>query len=439
MKEKARSSGPAAPESPRNAIDDLFERKLDRAGALKGLGAVVAAGTLGGLGASPAFARRSASSTTITMWANHPEWKAVLDALISDFQKSHPGITVQVEYKTNATYGAVLNTALAAGAAPDVIGWVEGTAIRTGAQDKQIAPIDGKIDPNTLIPAASPEVVFGGHIWGVPLAAYTVGIFYQKPIFAKYGLKVPTTWDELKAVSAKLKSNGVTPWSMPAKDGIIPFFFYTMAASSILGTAGFHELRQGKRKLTDPDLVTAAQLMIDLEPDYNNGYLAVDYTEGKALFALGQAAMIIGGTADYTGYKQVNPKVDVAVFGFPAPHGGSHISVTGMELMYSVNAKSANADAAGTFVAWLGSKTAQQRVANTIALPVVKGVLPASNPISREMVEASDPGLPVWLDLPELTNTLNAVQGELGVFSGSLTAAQFAAKIQASITPNPSA
>src|SRR5204863_8168399 len=90
----------------------------------------------------------------------------------------------------------------------------------------------------------------------------------------------------------------------------------------------------------------------------------------------GQTAMIIGGSADYTGYKQVNPKVDVAVFGFPSPSGKSHITVTGIELSYAVNAKSSNQDAAGTFVAWLGSKTAQQRVANTIALPIARGVVP---------------------------------------------------------------
>jgi raffinose/stachyose/melibiose transport system substrate-binding protein len=216
-----------------------------------------------------------------------------------------------------------------------------------------------------------------------------------------------------------------------------------MAASSILGVQGFKELRQGKRKLTDPDLVKAAQLMIDYQKYYNPGYQAVEYAEGKALFAQGQTAMIIGGSADYTGYLQVNPKVDVAVFGFPAPNGGSHITVTGMELMYSVNAKSQNQDAAGTFVGWLGSKTAQQRVANTIALPVTKGVVPhgsgGSIQIAKEMVLASAPGLPVWIDLPELTNTLNAVQQAGGIFTGSLTAQQYAQKIQASITPNPSA
>ena len=134
----------------------------------------------------------------------------MLDQLVSDFQATHPSIQVEIDYKPNAAYGGLLTTALAGGAAPDVIGWIEGTSIRTAAKDKQIVPIDSKVNKSALVPAAAPEVVFDGHVWGVPLAAYTVGIFYQRPIFKKYGLKVPTTWAELTAVSDKLHQNGVT-------------------------------------------------------------------------------------------------------------------------------------------------------------------------------------------------------------------------------------
>jgi raffinose/stachyose/melibiose transport system substrate-binding protein len=433
-----RQDGAADDVSP---LDGFLERSYTRADALRGFGGVVAATTLGGLAsASPAFARRSGSTTTITMWANHPEWKSVLDAMIGDFEKAYPSIKVEIVYKADEAYQGALNTALAGGAAPDVIGWVEGTSIRTGASDKQIIPLDGKVHVNALTAAAKPEVVFDGHVWGVPLAAYTVGIFYQVPVFKKYGLKPPTTWAEMTAIASQLKSKGVTPWSMPAKDGIIPFFFYTMAVSSILGTNGFADLRRGTVKLTDAKLIPAAELMVDYEPYYNAGYQAVDYAEGKALFAQGETAMIIGGSADYTGYKQVNPNVDVAVFGFPSPNGKSHITVTGMELLYSVNAKSANQAAATTFVSWLASDKAQQLIGDNIALPVVNGVVPSSNnPIAREMVMASDPALPVWIDLPELTNVLNAVTEAGGIFTGSLSATQFAKKVQASITPNPKA
>jgi raffinose/stachyose/melibiose transport system substrate-binding protein len=372
------------------------------------------------------------------MWGNHPEWKPVLDKIISEFEKTHSGINVELTYKPGPDYTAALNTALAGGAAPDVIGWIEGTTIRTGASSKQIVSLDGKVPVNALIPAARAQVQFNGHVWGAPLAAYTVGIYYQRPIFAKYGLKPPTTWAQLIAVSQKLLDKGVTPWSMPAKDMIIPYFFYHMAATSILGAKGFQDLRRGTRKLTEPKVVKAAQLMIDMEKYYNDGYQAVAYAEGKALFAQGQTAMIIGGSADYTGYKQVNPKVDVGVFGFPSPSGNQHVTVTGMELIYGVNSKSSHQAEATKLVAWLSSRAAQQLVADKLARPIAKGVVPsAKNRVAREMVLAGAPDLPVWYDQPETGQVLTAVQQNGGIFTGDQDAKAFSAKIQASIKPNP--
>jgi raffinose/stachyose/melibiose transport system substrate-binding protein len=422
-------------------VDELLERTMSRATVLRGLGGAIALGTLGGLsGAGSAFAR-PADTTTISMWGNHPEWKPVLDKIIAEFEKTHPSIKVELSYKPGPDYTAALNTALAGGAAPDVIGWLEGVTIRTGASNKQIVPLDGKVPVNALIPAARAQVQFDGHAWGAPLAAYTVGIYYQRSIFKKYGLKPPTSWAGLTAVSQKLLDNGVTPWSMPAKDMIIPYFFYHMAATSILGAKGFQDLRRGTRKLTEPQVVKAAQLMIDYEKFYNQGYQAVSYAEGKALFAQGQTAMIIGGSADYTGYKQVNPKVDVGVFGFPAPNGGIHVTVTGMELLYTVNSKSSHQPEATALVQWLPSKTAQQMVADELARPITIGVVPkgAGNDarVKREMVLAGKPDVPVWFDLPETGGTLDAVIKGAGIFTGDLTAQQFAQQVQASIKPNP--
>lgn len=430
----------SADTSSSTAMDELFDGSFTRAAALRRLGGMVAAGAVGGIvGAAPAFGGRAlGDTTTVSMWGNHPEWKPVLDEIIADFQKTHPNIKVALSYKPGPDYTAALNTALAGGAAPDVIGWIEGTTIRTGAKNKQIVALDNKVPINNLIPAARAQVDFNGHAWGSPLAAYTVGIYYQRPIFKKYGLKPPKTWSELTAVSQKLLDNGVTPWAMPAKDMIIPYFFYHMAATSILGLKGFEDLRKGKRKLTEPSVVKAAQLMIDYEKFYNSGYQAVAYAEGKALFAQGRTAMIIGGSADFTGYKQVNPKVDVGVFGFPAPKGGSHVTVTGMELLYSVNSKSSHQKEATTLVAWLSSKTAQQLVADKLARPIAKGVVPSgSNRVGREMVLAGHPDIPVWFDLPETGLTLDAVIKSSGIFTGDLSAQQFAQKIQASIKPNP--
>jgi len=423
-------------------VDEVFERGFTRAGALRGVGGVLAAGALAG--ATPAFARDAirvrSRATTITTWGNHPEWKGVMEKIVDVFEKSHPGIKVEVTYKPTAQYNAALNAALAGGAGPDVIGWNEGTSIRTAAKNKQIIALDGKVPVGRLIPAARAQVVFDGHSWGSALDAYTVGIFYQRPIFKKYGIKIPTNWAQLIAASKKLQAAGVTPWAMPAKDMIIPYFFYILAASSILGQDGFRQLRQGKRKLTEPQVVRAAQLMIDLQDYYNEGFQAVSYAEGKALFAQGRTAMLIGGSADYAGYKQVNPKVNVGVFGFPSPSGNRHVTVTGLDLNYSVNSKSSHKAEATTFVAWLSSRAPQQIVANELARPIAIGVTPGpGHRVESEMVAAGRPDVPVWYSVPETGGTFGAATTGGGIFTGDLDAAGFAKLVQASIKPSSKA
>ncbi len=43
-------------------------------------------------------------------------------------------------------------------------------------------------------------------------------MIYNKEIFAKYGIEVPKTWDELIAACDKLKAAGVAPFYATLKD-----------------------------------------------------------------------------------------------------------------------------------------------------------------------------------------------------------------------------
>ncbi len=396
--------------------------------------AVAAASPAPAATAAPAAAAKPPQPATITMWGNHPEWKDSLAKITAAFSAATPGVTVELDFKPGPDYPAALSTALAGGEAPDLIGFLPGTSVAEAAKSGQIADLTGKVPVDNLIVAAANQVQLDGKVYGAPLAAYTVGVFYQRPMFQKYGLAAPKTWQELLDTSKKLKDAGVVPMEMPGKDGILPYFFYHMAVSSILGESGFKDLISGKVKLTDDNLVPAAKLLTDMQPYYNNGFESVSYTEGKAEFANGRAAMIIGGSADYTGYKQVNPSVDVGVFGFPPPQPGKAVTVTGMELIYTVNAKSKAQDAATAFVAWLATKEAQQLVANTIAQPVVKGVASTEDRVAKEMVDAGQANVPVWLDVPQASAVLDIFQKEGGgIFNGRLSPADLAKTLQGGI------
>ena len=84
-------------------------------------------------------------------------------------------------------------------------------------------------------------------------------------------------------------------------------------------------------------MVAAAQLLGDLKPFFNAGFEATDYATAKAIFANEKGAMMVAGTADYTGYAQVNPKADLSFAAWPGPEAGKKATTTGFELLYTVS------------------------------------------------------------------------------------------------------
>jgi len=375
---------------------------------------------------------------TLTMWGNHPEWKDRVLAIIDAFEAEHPNIKIEFEPKPGDTYLPALNTALAAGEAPDLIGLYPGPALAEAANSNQILELTGKVDVERLTQSAQDASKVGDKVWGIPaVGAYTVGLFYHKKMFEENGLEPPTTWDELMAVSEKLQAADITPMIMPAKDGIIPYFFYTMAVDSILGLEGFEKLTKGEIKLTDADLVQATQLTYDMAKYYQEGYLSTSYVEGKALFAREQGAMIIGGSADYSGYLEVNPEVNVSVVAFPPPAGsGVPITTSGMELVYTINSQTEHPDEAITFLNWFTTDEAGQMVADNITLATVQDIVPSDNPVLAEMVQAAKNDVRVWYEIPATAAVLDlfGTQSQQ-LFTDEVTPEEFSQMLQDSIKP----
>src|SRR5699024_5900222 len=57
-----------------------------------------------------------------------------------------------------------------------------------------------------------------GKVYGVPFAIQTMNVMYNKDLFAKNGISVPTTWGEMTAAFDKLKKAGVIPMAATVTD-----------------------------------------------------------------------------------------------------------------------------------------------------------------------------------------------------------------------------
>lgn len=410
-------------------------RSLIRAGG--GLAAAFALPQFGGRGAL------AQEPMTVTMWGNHPEWKEPMEELIAAFEAAHPDVVIDFSTVTGDQYGAKIQTAISGGETSDIFGDLEGSVIVRVNAGGELPFIDltDKVDISGLNDTARGQVEIDGRVYGCPLAAYTVGLAINNQVFADAGLTPPTTWDELISTAEALQAAGVAaPIVLGGKDWVHPYFMYIGLASSVLRPEGVQAVRDGERSLTDPDVVAAAQLLVDLMPFYNAGFEATDYTTAKAIFANGQGAMMVAGTADFTGYYQINPDADLSFVAWPGPEADMTATTTGFELIYTASSFSPpeKQEAAAKFVNWLATAEAQQIVMDKISLPVHKEVTESTDPIRAETIAASaGVDVPVWYAVPELNGSVIATQeNHGGLWTGRISPQEFSEIQQAAVVPS---
>ena len=99
-----------------------------------------------------------------------------------------------------------------------------------------------------------------GKQYCVPMnIAYWV-MYYNKKIFAEQGIEVPTTWEDLDAAAAKLKSAGITPYYQTST-----LFTFQWFQQLVAGTDPelYEGLSTGEVKYTDPEIVDIMNLWLE--------------------------------------------------------------------------------------------------------------------------------------------------------------------------------
>jgi multiple sugar transport system substrate-binding protein len=152
----------------------------------------------------PAYPAYTGPAATITMWA----WTSNENYSIDAFEKVYPNIHV-VWSNFGVDYTKILTSTAAGKGLPDVI-MSEYTYGPQFAEYGSFQPIN-KWVPKSLYDAFFPEyslkwTSLDGQIYGTPQDSGAIVMLYRKDIFEKYGLTVPTTWQEFAQDAEKLHS-----------------------------------------------------------------------------------------------------------------------------------------------------------------------------------------------------------------------------------------
>jgi raffinose/stachyose/melibiose transport system substrate-binding protein len=337
-------------------------------------------------GTKPADTGKSGDKKTLEFWYIDPgdKEKVYLEA-VERFKKKHPDVEVKTLQTPNDTYKQKFAVAMSGGTPPDVFHSWGGGWLKEFVNQGNVLDITGKFDSKTFNKQALDNTTFSDKTYGLPLGVSLAEFWYNKDLFAKYGLKAPTTWDELLNVVDTLKKNKVIPIAL-ANQPKWPGAYYLMyLADRLEGPELFNSAFQRKGKgFDDAGYVKAGQYIQDLSKKdaFNKGFNGIPYDAGagRQLLYTEQAAMMLMSNSIVNNIRAEAPNFEKKLdfFPFPTMPGGKGdpSDVQGSTApVWSVSKKSKNPDLAIELVKELTSvETAQAYSDRTGSVVAVKGI-----------------------------------------------------------------
>lgn len=377
----------------------------------------------------------------LRMWEHSPQFEDSTKALIKAFEAKYPNIKIELEIKTPDQYNTLLNTVIQAGDAPDIF-WQNGTKTTDLANIVKMGgamDLTGKIDLSGYDKMATDILYINGRLYQTPGASIdTRAVYYNKDIFAKYGIAVPETLNEMEKICETLIAKGVTPISFGAKlSWNILFLFEPVLAA--VSPDWLDEAATGDAKLNDPRLLKAFQKFEEWADKgfFGRNYLGMD--EGAMLlnFSKGNTAMCITGSWNAETFTKNNPDLNLGAFQMPMENGGRVMVVT-YSTGYCGYAKTRHPEEVLKFLRFATTREAQQIVVETQGnVPGLQG-LKAKNELIQSIgtadrqVESFYNILGFW---PKEGKNPRKIWEEDSIkwVSGKLTAEEFIARLEDAI------
>lgn len=344
--------------------------------------------------ASSALAGAAQAETVLTIesWRNDDLalWQ---EKIIPAFEAQNPDIKIKFTPSAPAEYNAALNAKLDAGSAGDLITcrpFDTSLGLYEAGHLTDLSDLSGMANFSDVAKSAW-QTDDGSASFCVPMASVIHGFIYNKDAFEELGLSVPETEEEFFAVLEKIKEDGnYIPMAMGTND---QWEAATMGYNNIgpnywKGEEGRLGLIDGSQKLTDEQWVAPYRQLAKWGDYLGDGYEAQTYPDSQNLFTLGRAAIYPAGSWEISGFNNL-ADFEMGAFKPPVPAAGDDCYISDhTDIAIGLNAASPNAEAARTFLDWVGSEEFATIYAN--ALPGFFSLssfdVPMEDPLAQEFV-----------------------------------------------------
>ncbi|KQR77644.1 ABC transporter substrate-binding protein [Rhizobium sp. Leaf341] len=403
------------------------------------------------------LAQVASAQDKVSWWyeqATPDQQKLIQQNIVEPFGKAHPDESLVVDYR-GSELDKQLRVAMLSGNGPDMVYTAGPSYVAPMAQSGQLLPLDDYAAKykwqDRILPVFLKMGEYNGKLYALPKTYETVGLFYNKTLFAEKNLQPPKTLDELESVADALLKNGITPFAAGNADWRgANEWFVTLALNSVAGPDNLNKALRGEMPWTAEPFAKAIDR---LNGWWQKGYFGKNYfsltsSEQTAdMMASGKAGMMPTGTWQFQNVATYGKKAgsEAGFVGFPSLTGDP-VFPLGIGSTFSVAAKAKNPDGAAAAIDFVfspevyGTMNSAWQGEWNIPLKDISSVKMASDvtPLFTETMKGLSSavndgkyGYTTWTFLPPATDSY-LINGIEEVWLNKISTADFLTKLDAS-------
>lgn len=332
----------------------------------------------------------SVVNLTLSTWRTEDE--AQIRILLDQFEAyaRDRNMEIVVEHKpiVSVNYDSIMDIQLSREQGPDLFYVrpfsVDGNISKYLRRLNDDLPLTGNYDARSLVPWENRS----GDYYAVPFVGVVQGVYYNRELFAEYGLRVPTTWNEFLRHLETIKRQD--PQMIPIANALNQTedseMFMSLAANFLGGSAGRERLMQTDGTnlcYNDQQVVDVFRAVEMLKPYLPEDAATINSQTSKELFFSQKAVMLFGGSWDLKTVSE-GAEFDWDVFALPGPVSNTYV-IFQPDIGIGLNRDTAHYEEARLFLEWLMTEDAVNLTSENLA-----GFYPLNRNKPRESSDLDD-------------------------------------------------
>ncbi|WNS40814.1 extracellular solute-binding protein [Paenibacillus sp. MMS20-IR301] len=259
----------------------------------------------------------------------------IISELTKEYQEEHPEIEYKFEYVAESNLTQRIQLLAASNDLPILFNYQSGKPLQDLIQSNAVLDVEKTFKALNMYDLLNPTAVqllkanvSEKGLYALPLEMNIEGFWYNKSIFARYGLKVPETWDELLEISNVLKLKSIQPFAVAGKEKWPITRLINAYIIRKFGVDAMDKVDRGELLLTDSKVVEGVEIVkeMGLKGYFGSNVNTIDMDTSVDMFLNGQTAMFYMGSWQLRAFNDENRNKigadQIGFFSIPMVNGG---------------------------------------------------------------------------------------------------------------------